>query len=82
VNRVGRDVRIAVLEVDVDDDKVVDVIEMVTDLVRSDLACNTSYDKIARCAPSDLVGYMWWYMELSVAPTKLKLTWLAVSLCC
>jgi hypothetical protein len=55
---------------------------MVTDLVCSDLACNTSYDKIARCAPSDLVGHMGWYVELSVAPTELKLTWLAVSVYC
>jgi hypothetical protein len=82
VNGVGRNVHIAVPEVDVDHDKVVDVIELVADLICSNLACNTSYDKVPRGAAGDFVGHMWWHVKLSVAPTKLKLTWLAFQTAC
>jgi len=77
VNRVGRDVRIAIFEVDIYHDEVVDVIEMVTDLICSDLACNASDNKVSRSAAGDLVGHVRWYVELSVAPTEFKLAWSA-----
>ena len=77
MDRVGRDVRIAIFEVDVYHDEVVDVIEMVTDLICSDFACNASDNKVSRSAAGDLVGHVRWYVELSVAPTEFKLGWSA-----
>jgi hypothetical protein len=74
VNRVGRDVCIAVSEVYVNHDEVVDVIKLVTDLICGDFACNPSYYQVPRGAASDFVGHMRWHVELSVAPTELKLT--------
>jgi len=82
VDRVGRDVRIAIFEVDVYHDEVVDVIEMVTDLICSDLAGNASDNKVSRSAAGDLVGHVRWYVELSVAPTEFKLAWLASFMPC
>jgi len=77
VDRVGRDVRIAISEVDVYHDEVVDVIEMVTDLICSDFACHASDNKVSRSPAGDLVGHVRWYVELSVAPTEFKLAWSA-----
>jgi hypothetical protein len=79
MDRVGRDVCIAVPEVDVDHDEIVNVIELITDLICSDLACNTSYNKVPRGAACDFIGNVWGYVELSVTPAKLKLPWLVFS---
>ena len=51
-----------------------DVIKLVTDLICGDFACNPSYYQVPRGAASDFVGHMRWHVELSVAPTELKLT--------
>jgi hypothetical protein len=77
VNGISRDVRIAVLEVDIDYNQVVDVVQMVSDLICGDLACNVSHNKISRGPAGNLVGDVGWHVELSICPTELELMPLA-----
>ena len=58
MDRVGRYVRIAVSEVDIDHDEIVNVIELITNLICSDFACHTSYDEVPRSAACDFIGHM------------------------
>jgi hypothetical protein len=73
MDRVGRDVRVAVLERDTDHNKVVDMVKVISDLLLSDPAGNTSHNEIPRCSTSDLVGDVRWHVELTVGPAKFKL---------
>jgi hypothetical protein len=82
VDGIGRYIRIAALEVDIDYNQVVDVIQVVSDLIRGNLSCHASHDEIARRSIGDLVAYMWWYMELPVRPTEFELTLLAWHTAC
>jgi hypothetical protein len=56
VNRVGRDICITVAEVNINDDQVVDMVQMISDLICCDLACNPSHNKIPCRSIGDLVG--------------------------
>ena len=58
MDRVGRYVRIAVLEVDINYNQVVDVVQVVSDLICGNLSCHASHNEISRRSVGDLVGYM------------------------
>jgi hypothetical protein len=73
MNRVDRDVHISTPEVDVDDDKVVDMVEMISDLLLGDLASYAAHDNIPRGASCNLTGNMLGHMELAVGPAEFEL---------
>jgi hypothetical protein len=71
MNRVCGDVHVPVAESDVDDYKVVDVIQVITNLSFLEFASATSNYKISRCTAGDLAGNMARYMELAISPAEL-----------
>ena len=73
MNRVGRDEGILVLEVDIDNNQIVNMVQVISYLIGSNLSSDTSDDKISRCSIGDFVGDMWGYMKLSVAPANVEL---------
>ena len=73
MNRVDGDVHISTPEVDVDDDKVVDMVEMISDLLLGDLAGQATHDEVPRGASCNLVGNMLGHMELAVGTAEFKL---------
>jgi hypothetical protein len=78
VDRVSRDVRVSISEVDVDNNEIVDVIELFPDLPFCDLACYSAHDEISRSTSSDLVRDVRWHMELTISPAKLKLQLISI----
>ena len=64
---------VSVLEVDIDNDKIVDVVEVITDLLLSDPAGHAAHSEIPRRSSSDLVRDMRRNVELTVGPTELEL---------
>jgi hypothetical protein len=73
MDRVGRDIGIAVLEININHNEVVNMIKVVPDLLLRHLAGNASYDKISRRSTGDLVGDMSRYMKVPISPTELEL---------
>lgn len=73
MDRVGGDVHVSTSNIDVDDDKIVNVVEMISDLLLGDLASQAAHDKVPRGASCDLVGNMLGHMELAVGPTEFEL---------
>ena len=73
VNGIGEDIGIAILEIDVDHDKVVYVIQVVTNLVCGELAVSASDNKIAAGSVCDLERHMWRYIELAIIPRECEL---------
>jgi hypothetical protein len=74
MNRVGGYVCVPVGQFDFDNYEVVNMVQVIADLIRSDLLrrCATN-DNVAGCTISDLVGNMGRHMELSFVPAELKL---------
>jgi len=73
VDRVSGDVCVPISEIDIDHDEVVDVIQVISDLVCSEFAANTSDYQIARRSASNLVRHMARYVKLTIGPTELEL---------
>ena len=55
MDRIGRDMRISTLKVDVDNNKIVEVIELFPDLRFGDPTSYTAHDEVSCCASSDLI---------------------------
>jgi hypothetical protein len=73
VNRVGGDVCVSFTEGDIDHYQIVDVIQMISDLIRREFTANASDYQVACCAAGDLVGNMTRHVELTVRPAELEL---------
>lgn len=70
---VGRNVGIAISEVKVYHNQIVNVINVIADLPLRHFACNASYDEVSRCSTSNLVRDVRWYVKLTVRPTEIEL---------
>lgn len=74
MNRVGGYVCVAVLEGDIDNNKIMNVVQVIADLICREFSSNASNDKVACSSGGDLVCNMRWNMELSLIPSNLKLS--------
>ena len=52
--------------------QIVNVIKVISDLVCPEFSKCSTHDQIAAGPIGNLVGYVWWYVELTIVPTKLK----------
>jgi hypothetical protein len=75
VDRIGRDVGVAISEVDIDYDQVVNMVQMISNLSRGNFAANAAHNEIARRPIGNLIGNMAWYIELTIGPAAFEL-WL------
>lgn len=57
----------------VHDDKVVNVVKMITDLSFCDFPSKATHDEIPRCSTSNLASYVRQYLVLAIRPTKVEL---------
>jgi hypothetical protein len=73
VNGIGRYEGVSVAKSNVNDDEVVNVVQVVSDLRSSKFSSSTTDDKVASGSIDDLVGYVTGYMELSICPADLEL---------
>lgn len=80
MDRVGGYVCVSITEANVDHDQIVDVVQMISNLRCSELAIDTSNNKVARCPTDDFVGNMARDMELTICPTELELCTVSFSL--
>lgn len=64
---------ISVLKVDIDHNKIVDVVKMVSDLLFGYSAGRTAHDEVSRSTSSNLIRDMGWNVELPISPAKIEL---------
>lgn len=73
MDRVGRNENVSVPDIDVDYHEIVNMIEVVTDLNRRELACSTTDDEVSSCAACNLARNVLRNVKLSVGPTNFEL---------
>jgi hypothetical protein len=73
VDRVGGNVGVAISEVDVNYDQIVNMVKVILNLSRGNLAANAAYDEIARRPVGYLVGNVIRYIELTIGPAAFEL---------
>ena len=71
MDRICRYVCVSVFEKNVHYDQVVYMVQVVSDLTCGDFSCDPSHDKVPSSPIDDLVGNVWWYVELSIVPAEL-----------
>jgi hypothetical protein len=73
MDRVGGDVRVTVAKGDIDNDQVVNVVQVISNLGCSEFSAYTSNNEITSSTICDLVCNMIRDMELTISPMELKL---------
>ncbi len=73
MNRIELKISITVLKRYIDDDKIVNMVQVLAEAFLSDVCMHISNDQISSRTDANFVGNMTWQYELTIVPDELEL---------